>query len=183
MRAKWSALSALGLLVLPLAFPAPAAEVDVVGLYHEPDKVTKNDEVIVYLEVDDSSNISVVYLVFCIIDPPVCSQAFRMTYQGDNTYSYKIGKFKEGQDVKYNITIETKDGNRTLNAENHFAVVPAGTDGGNGNQNNTTDGTDGTGGKDDPSRMYMVYVVAGVVVIVAVAASALVIVRRRRKGA
>ena len=90
-----------------------SGESNVVRVYHEPDPVTSDDEVNVYLVVKSTDNISEVRYYYCEKEPEdKCYLEKDMNYIGNNTYTGKIQRFKAGTKVGYNISIEYDNGSK-----------------------------------------------------------------------
>jgi len=90
-----------------------SGESNVQRVYHQPDPVTSDDEVTVYLVVKSTDNISKVRYYYCEKEPDdKCYMEKDMSYAGNNTYTGTIQKFKAGTKIGYNITIEYKNGSK-----------------------------------------------------------------------
>lgn len=145
MAASMRGRGALAALLLPLSvsllFWSALAEDFEVRTYHIPDVVTPEDEVTVYIEVENQSSVRKVWLTLCQLEPYLCFLPREMAYVGSNTFALNIGKFPAGQELKYNITIQMRDGTNHTTPDTHFSV--SGPDGGDGGWNNTTNRTGG----------------------------------------
>jgi hypothetical protein len=166
-------------LLAGLAFqPQPALAASVVSLEHAPLAPTPDDEITVTLQLDNASTVKTTLIVWCQSKPAMCNWK-NMTYIGDNTFTINIGKFTDGQEIKYNISIAYTDGNTSVTETKHFNVEKP-SNGNGGTQNNTTNNN--TAGDDaKPAPNYMPYI-AVVVVLVAVVAVAAFIMRRKKPG-
>lgn len=184
MKTTAPALASCALLVCLLLQPPAAAEAAVVGLSHSPVNPTPDDDVTVTLELDNASAVNKTYIAWCQSKPEMCFTPKQMKYIGDNTYALNIGKFPDGQELKYNVTIVYLDGNTSVTDTKYFKVEKA-SNGNGGNNNNTTNNNtnttgDGDGGQATPG--YMPYIVVAVVVVAVVAVAAVFMMRRKKPG-
>jgi hypothetical protein len=183
MRAKVFALVSAVLLLVTLAIPHSGAEVAVLRVSQDPENPTPDDDVVITVELTNSSEVNKSYISWCQANPELCFTPKEMKYIGADTYSFDLGKFPNGQEIKYNITILLKNGNTTVTPTVHFKVEKAPPSDGGGGNNNTTNNTDGNktdGGNGTPS--YMVYGLIVVFVMVMIAAVVAVLLRRKKPG-
>ena len=113
---------ALAAAFLLAAAPAEGADPNVVDVWHTPSgTVTPEDEVSVYIELEDTSNVTEVSIEVCVLEPRgSCRLPEEMTLESGTTYSHNIGRFDGGTTVGYNITIEYDDGNSTYAGEEEY---------------------------------------------------------------
>ncbi len=184
MKGTLPALASCALLVCLLFQPRSGAEVTVVSLSHSPLSPTPNDEVTVTLQLANSSEVNKTYLVWCQSNPELCYTPTEMKYIGSDAYSLKIGKFPDGQGIKYNVTIMLKDGNSTVTGTFYFTVHKPSNGNGNNNNNTTNNHTNNTGngtnGQTKPD--YLPYIAVAVVVLVAVVTVAVLLRSRKKPG-
>lgn len=166
-------------LLAGLAFqPQPALAASVVSLEHAPLAPTPDDEITVTLQLDNASAVKTTLIVWCQSKPAMCNWK-NMTYIGDNTFTINIGKFTDGQEIKYNISIAYTDGNTSVTETKHFNVEKPSNNG--GNQNNTTNinNTAGDGNAGDDLPRFLPFIA---VAVVAVALIAVFMVCRKTPG-
>ena len=181
MKTTAPALATCALLVCLLLQPPAAAEATVVGLSHSPVNPTPDDDVTVTLQLDNSSSVNKTFVAWCQSKPEMCFTPRQMKYIGDNSYALNIGKFPDGQELKYNVTVVYLDGNTSVTETKYFKVQKA-SNGNGGNQNNTTNNNtnttgDGKAGDDQPNFIPFI-----AVAVVAVALIAVFMIRRKRHG-
>ncbi len=181
MRTNAIAFGCALLMLLTLALPHSGADVTVVQVNRDPENPTPNDDVVITVELTNSSEVNKTYLSWCQATPELCFTPKEMKYIGADTYSYDMGKFPNGQEIKYNITVIMKNGNTTVTPTVHFKVEKAPPSDGGGGDNNTTNNTDGNGtagGSGTPN--YVVFGLIAVVVMVIIAAVVVVLLRMKK---
>jgi len=183
MKGKAIAIASCALLVCLLFQPQSGAEVTVVSLSHSPEAPTPDDEVTISLQLTNSSEVNETYLAWCQSNPELCFTPKEMKYIGSDAYSLNIGKFPDGQGIKYNVTIMLKDGNSTVTPTYNYTVHKPANGNGNNNNNTTNNNTNGNGGTGEPGNRgagdYLLYGIVAVVVLVAVVAVVVIMMRRK----
>jgi hypothetical protein len=182
MKTTAPALASCALLVCLILQPPAGAEAAVVSLSHSPASPTPDDDITVTLQLDNASSVTTTLIVWCQSKPALCNWK-NMTYIGENTFTISIGKFVDGQEIKYNVSIAYADGNTSVTETNHFKVEKP-SNGNGGNNNNTTNNNTNTTGNDDAGKTaqnYMPYI-AVAVIVVAVAVAAVFMMRRKKPG-
>lgn len=125
--AGWVAIALMGAMVLgafaglAVARPSGATSgaANVLEIYQTPNRITQSDNLSVYLEVADSSNIQQIYFTFCQLTNSLCYLPVVMTPQGGNWYEGSTNPMTAypgmdpGVRAGYNITITYTD-NSTL---------------------------------------------------------------------
>ena len=172
-------MAAALMLALAACSPGAGAAITVIGTSFSPAEPRPDDNLSFSVQIDmnDTKNVSKVYLIYCSVDDNVCYPQKEMKYIGEGNYSVDAGKFKEGE-WKYNITTQLKDGNITWTPDTHFFVKKQ-TPGNGGDHNNTTTGN-GTV-KDNKIALYVMYGAVVSMVIITVVAAAVVL-GQRMKG-
>jgi len=104
---------------------------NILNVYHSPNNPTPLDQVRIFLEVQDDSNILWVRLVYCTIDPYICfTPPLNMTKSSSNHYEALITRtFQSGKEIGYNITIRYEDGSEEkaptkIGYQNNLIVEP-----------------------------------------------------------
>ena len=186
MRSIAFALACCALLALLPFQPASAGEAKVVSLSISPANPTPDDEVTVTCQLENSTAVDKAFISWCQSKPEMCFTPRQMKYIGGDAFALNIGKFPDGQELKYNITLMYKDGNSSVTETKYFKVEkPSNGNGGNQNNttNNNTNGTGGTGGTGDRGiGDYLPYIAVGVMAVVVVIAAALFMTRRKKPG-
>ena len=177
------AIATCALLVCLLVQPRSSAEVTVVSLSHSPEDPTPDDEVTVTIQLTNSSEVNKTYLAWCQSNPELCFTPKEMKYIGSDAYTLKIGKYPDGQGIKYNVTIMLKDGNSTVTPTYNYTVhKPSNGNGNNNNNTNNNTNTTGNGTNGETTPNYLPYIVLAVVVLVAISAVAVIMMRRKKPG-
>jgi hypothetical protein len=177
MKITAPALASCALLVCLLLRPHAAAESTVLGLSHSPANPTPDDNITVSIQLSNTSEVNRTFVGWCQTNPILCYVPKEMRYIGDGVFAHDIGRYQDGQEMKYNVTIFYKNGTTTVTDTIHFTVKKP-TNGGGNNTNNTN--TTGGGDADAAAPDYTPYIVVAVVVV-AVAAAAVVFMMRRGK--
>ena len=183
MRKTAFAYAGAFLLLLAVAIPGAGAKVTVASVSHSPLEPTPDDEVTVTLELTNSSDVEKTVISWCQSNPEMCFTPREMKYIGADTFALSIGKFPDGQGIKYNITVVLLDGNKTVTPDQHFTVHEKAPNGNGGNNNTTNNHTDGNGTNGAKGLGgYLLYGIIGVVVLVAIAAAAVALRRKKPKA-
>ncbi|MGQ9582784.1 MAG: redoxin family protein [Thermoplasmatota archaeon] len=140
MNSRIWCLPGAALLVTCLLLGPAGAQGPILKVYHIPEAVTPNDDVVIYIEVENQSAVSRVWLTCCQLDPYLCFVPKQMAFIGGDTFATNLGRFPDGMELKYNITVQMRDGTNHTTPDHHISVRrPAGN--GDGGLNNTTNQT------------------------------------------
>lgn len=114
------------LIMLWISSSIASAESNIKSVTHYPENPFSRQEISVFVEVNDTSNITDANLVYCEIDPlGTCSLPIEMTMGENNTYYVNItGNFEGVNRIGYNITITYENGSVEYSpAEGHYHYV------------------------------------------------------------
>jgi len=97
-----------------------SAGTNVESIYHEPENITSEDKVTVYLTVKSTDNITQIQYDYCQLDPlGICTIYKNMTHLGGRRYSAVIPKQDGGTKIGYNVSIEYDNGSKEYTAPNN----------------------------------------------------------------
>ena len=104
----------LVLIILLIFLPNVSAEPNIKSVTYYPENPFSGDEITVYVEVNDTSNITDVRLLYCQIEPSyLCYPPLHMTLIDNNTYTINITENLEGiTRLGFNITVSYENGSK-----------------------------------------------------------------------
>ena len=99
-------------IILLICSPPARAEPNIRNVTHSPQNPVAGEDISVFVEVNNTSNITEVKLQYCTVDPGLCYPHITMTLD-NKTYSAQITRdFEDGTIIEYNITITYDAGHK-----------------------------------------------------------------------
>ena len=101
----------------PLA--PPSTDLEVKTLEHAPATINVGEEMDVYIELNDTTDVEKVVLSVCLGDD-LCFTPVNMTVQANGTYHARVGPMDRAEEYKYNVTVEYSSGHMAWTADTKF---------------------------------------------------------------
>ena len=101
----------------PLA--PPSTDLEVKTLETAPATINVGDEMDVYIELNDTTDVEKVILSVCLGED-LCFTPMTMTVQPNGTYHARVGPLDKAEEYKYNVTVEYTSGHMAWTVDTKF---------------------------------------------------------------
>jgi hypothetical protein len=101
----------------PLA--PPSENLEYKTLEHAPATINVGDEMDVYIELNDTTDVEKVVLSVCLGEE-LCFTPVIMTVQANGTYHARVGSLDKAEQYKYNVTVEYASGHKAWTPDIKF---------------------------------------------------------------
>jgi hypothetical protein len=109
----------------------PSTDLEYKSLEHAPATINVGDDIDVYIELNDTTDVESVILSVCLGEE-VCFTPTPMTVQTNGTYHARVGPLDKAEEYKYNVTVEYASGHKAWTVDIKFTPKNESTNGDDG---------------------------------------------------